>query len=130
MQEEVWSSDESESESESVSESHTASPPIQHFYIFALLWQFTFKISNAAVTTLLRFMKYFIKALGLAFDNNDLLNVADSIPVGLQTVYKHLGISGNDFVPYVVCPSCHSVYRFEDCIVKLPFGKSESMLPC
>lgn len=39
-------------------EGYTLLPlPVQQFYIFTLLWQFIYKVSNAAVTTLLRFMK-------------------------------------------------------------------------
>ena len=40
--------------------------------------------------------------------------------MNLRNTFKdallHSGISWNEFTEYVVCPSCHSVYEFEDCI--------------
>lgn len=131
MQEEVWPSDGSESESENVSvtESHnctSSNSALLYICSFVAVHFQNIKCSSNYPVAVYEILQ----ALGLAFHNNDLLNATDSIPVGLQTVYNHLGISGNDFVPYVVCPSCHSVYRFEDCIVRLPFGKSESKQCC
>ena len=100
-------------------EGHTAPLPIQHFYIFSLLWQFAF---NAAVTVMLRFMKYLVRSLGVAFQCHGLQDAANSIPICLHSVYKNLGISGDGFISYVACPRCHSVYCLEDC----RFGKIES----
>lgn len=59
-------------------------------------------------------------ALGLAFQCDGLANTAD----------LHLGISGNDFIPYVSCPTCHSVYHFEDCVIIQPFSRSEAKECC
>lgn len=75
-------------------------------------------------------MKYFIKILGIAFHCNDLVDVANSMPLSLQTVHKILGIASSDFVSYVVCPSCQSVYHLEDCIIQKPFGESVSKSCC
>lgn len=69
-------------------------------------------------------MKYFIRALGVAFHCHDLVGVAESMPLSLKTVHKIFGTANSDFVSYVVCPSCQSVYHFEDCIIQRPFGQS------
>ena len=132
MEEELWPSEysDSESEEEVPSERQTAPLPIQQFLIFTLLWQFVFKISNTAIGCLLRFMKHLVRAIGIAFQCDSLINTVDVMPLCLQTVHKLLGISGNDFVAYVVCPSCQSVYRFEDCFISRPFGRSEAKTCC
>ena len=75
-------------------------------------------------------MKHFIKALGLAFHCNELAHIADLMPLSLQTVHNALGIAGDDFTVYVVCPSCQSVYHYEDCIIRRPYGQSESKHCC
>ena len=67
-------------------------------------------------------MKYFVKALGVAFHCNDLVDVANSMPLSLQTVHKMFGIANSDFEIYVVCPSCQSVYHFEDCLIRKSMG--------
>ena len=75
-------------------------------------------------------MKHFVRAIGVAFQCDSLVNATDLMPLGLQTVHKLLGISGNDFVAYVVCPSCHSVYQFQVCFISWPFGNSEAKTCC
>ena len=67
-------------------------------------------------------MKYFINALGVAFHCNELVHVADLMPLSLQTVHNALDIVVYDFTVYVVCPNCHSVYHYEDCVIRQPFG--------
>ena len=45
------------------------------------------------------------------FTEIPLVNVTDSMPFNLQTIHtcKLSGVSGDDFIAYVVCPSCQSV---------------------
>ena len=96
----------------------------------AFLWQFLHHISNSAIICLFRFMKYFVKALGVALHCNDLVHVANSMPLSLQTVQKLFSIANSDFESYVVCPLCQSVYHFEDCLICRPFGQSVAKSCC
>ena len=50
------------------------------------------------------------------FHSEDLSNISNLIPVGLKTVHKILGANDNNIVRYVVCPQCHSVYNYNDCV--------------
>ena len=45
-----------------------------------------------------------------------------------KNVLSCTGISSTDFIEYVVCPSCHSVYAFEDCIESI--GREKRPKPC
>ena len=126
VEEEYWPSEESESDSydDPQHNNFTFAHPIQHFFLFPFfLWQFLCHISNFAIVCLLRFMKYFIRALGVAFHCHDLAGVAESMPLSLKTVHKIFGIANSEYISYVVCPSCQSVYHFEDCIIQRPFGQ-------
>ena len=120
--------DESETDQEQMESSQRFPMPIRHFFLFAIFLQFAHSLSNAAITSLLRFFKFFIKALGVAFQCEPLVHAADTLPIVLGTVHKMLGTSGDTFEKYVVCRKCHSVYHFEDCINRRGFGGSTSKL--
>jgi hypothetical protein len=48
--------------------------------VFIVFWQFSFKISNAAITILLRFLKYFMVCVGKAFQTNSVQDMGHAIP--------------------------------------------------
>ena len=143
---EVWdSSDEDDSSTTVTTQDHADSLPplmpqekssriflpLRHLFIFVLLWQAVFKISNSALSSLLRFCKYFLLVLGRAFQSQDLISTSNAIPSTLSTVQKVLGISDSQcFTEYVVCPKCDSIYELEDCVVKLANGDSISRTCC
>ena len=81
--------------------------------------------SNNAINALLRFMKFFVHCLGVAFNNEALTNTSNVIPIGLKTVHKILGVDNDLFVQYVSCSRCHSVYKYEDCIETKANGQHE-----
>lgn len=116
LQEEVWPSD---SESECDDQCNVAHPVVSQMrllFIFLVMWQFAYKISNAAIDSLLRFLKFFLLCLGNAFHSEMLVKAGESAPLGLLGLHKILQITESDFVNYVVCPVCSSVYEYEDCI--------------
>ena len=55
-------------------------------------------------------------SLGKAFVSPQLEEFSSAIPIMYEDVLLHTGVFSNDFIEYVVCPSCHSVYDFQDCI--------------
>ena len=94
-----------------------------------MLLQFAYNLSNAAVSSLLRFLKFFIRELGIAFQCQPLVLASNHIPVRLGTVHSLFGIKEREFIKYVVCPKCHSVYNYEDCVNKsTSHGRSTSKL--
>ena len=42
---------------------------------------------------------------------------------------QKIGVKNNDFISYVVCPACNTVYEYENCVVKVP-GKKVSKDCC
>jgi hypothetical protein len=63
-------------------------------------------------------MKYLIRLVGHAFHFDAAVNAAGFIPVTASTVHRlilnRFGEAG--FIEYVVCPSCNSIYEFDDCV--------------
>lgn len=72
-------------------------------------------MSNIALTSLLCFLKFFFGVLGRAFTSTLLLDFSKHVPMTFKDPLSRSGISCSEFIEYVVCPSCHSVYEFNDC---------------
>jgi len=79
--EEIWPSDDTDDDTV-VSEPtrNTSSQPIWQLLFFLLLWQSVFRVSNAAITSLLCFMKYFIGAVGNAFQCFQVVALSQQVP--------------------------------------------------
>ena len=73
-------------------------------------------MSNAALTSLLYFFKYFIGVVGNAFQRFQLQAFSEQVPQTLCGAMSRVGIAANQFIEYVVFPSCHSIYEYEDCV--------------
>lgn len=72
-------------------------------------------MSNAALVSLLSFFKYFMTFLGSTFQCQSLRDTAKEVPSSYEKMRKILGMSDN-FLEYVVCPKCSSIYEYEDCV--------------
>ena len=127
--EEIWSStDEDEKEN---ADTETTFHPLRYLFIFLVLWQSAFRISNAALSSLIRFLKYFLLILGRSFNlkENRIEQLADEVPLTLRSIHKSLGLDSRNWViEYVVCPKCHSIYEYQDC-VSTASGENE-LLSC
>lgn len=126
---EVWISTDSESdEAEPATEqNHGMSQHLRLIYTFLLFWQFAYKVSNNAMHCLLRFLKYIILLIGNAFQCHQISDSAQQFPVTLNSLYKQMLVENNHlFTEYVVCRKCHSVYEYDNCIIRRSNGRSES----
>ena len=84
--------------------SSTAHPLWQLVY-FLLFWQSIFRVSNAALSILLKFLGVFFRSFGEAYSG---LNFT-KIPPNVDAARKYL--------LYVVCPSCDSIYDYDSCVL-------------
>ena len=109
-------------------EDHTNQSFVWRLLWFWFLWQSAFHVTERALKHILHFLKYLIKLIGLTYQNDHLLNIGDQIPNSLQQAEKMFGIQNRGIVNYTVCPQCHSIFKFDDCIVNSCFGKPESKL--
>ena len=120
--EEIWlsSSDEEEIDHSGSDQSTAAtSQPVWQLVYFLLMWQSLFRISNAALTVLFKFLKLFVSLFGHAFAH-DAHNFEGQMPNTLQNAHGLLWKSKKDeFVTFVVCPKCDSVYEYDSCIITI-----------
>ena len=85
---------------------------------FILLWQAFFHVSDAAIGTLITFFHHFFVILFLADGSSVVLQrLKDFWPKTKAALYKVFGIRRDGFTQFVVCPTCHSIYNLDDCIV-------------
>ena len=95
-------------------EPSNTSHPLWQLVFFLLLWQSLFRISNAAVTILLKFFGAFFRSLGQAYAGP----IFENMPVNVDAARKYLLQEEEpSFITYVVCPSCNSIYDYESCVV-------------
>ena len=125
---EVWISTDSESsEMESSQPLHDRFPNLRLMYTFLLFWQFAYKVSSNAIHSLLRFLKYFLLIIGNAFHCHEIREFGEHFPVTLDTLYKRMCINADrSFINYVVCPKCHSIYLYEDCVIARANGSFDT----
>ena len=95
---------------------------------FLLMWQTLYRVSNAALKVLLKYLSLFVLLFGRAFapaaEYESLHKFATEIPHSIQNGHKLLwNTKGDDFITFVVCPKCDSLYEYDDCIVTIG-GKS------
>ena len=81
--------------------------------LFLLLWSTCYGISANAVSALVSFLHYLLAYL--AKYASVLAALASVFPASLYKVRKCFGLHQDNFVKFVVCPSCHAVYLYEDC---------------
>ena len=100
------------------------------FFTYLIIWQFAFKISNSALTALIRLLKQLIWYLGEILQLQQLNSMSDGIPLSLKNIRQLLSFHKDDFVTYVVCPSCDSLYEFDDCVERSITGRHEESKYC
>ena len=69
---------------------------------------------------MLSFIVHFLRLASKCLKVEALAHLAKKFPQTLYKAKKYLGGIKEKFIRYVVCPSCHSIYKFEDCIIQTP----------
>lgn len=82
--------------------------------LFLCSWQSTYSITDTALSVIIKFLCRFFWLMG-AFDST-MATVARLFPNSHYKLRKGLGLYGDSFIKYVVCPKCKSIYKFEDCV--------------
>ena len=73
-------------------------------------------LSDRAISLIIRFIVAFLTLFAVTLQIDVLQLFAKSIPVTYLSVRKLLGLDGNDFKQYAVCPKCHSLYPADDVV--------------
>ncbi len=99
--------------------------PLLRLYLFFLfMFQTLFRLSDRALDVLLIFFAMFFKSLQRVTPLPT--SFVDAFPSSLYSARKCAGNERDHFDRYVCCPSCHSLYSLNECVVKMSDGQVES----
>ena len=88
--------------------------------MFLLRLQSKYYITDAAITSILKFLYIIFVILGRFSDVSKAMS--EIIPHNIYSLKKFIGIN-NTFEKLVVCPECNSVYNKENCIARPGISK-------
>lgn len=81
-----------------------------------------FCIPDTAIALLLKFMAAFFKLLANLISSDILTALVAHLHGSIYLLKKYLGSKKQPFVSYTVCPSCFSLYDYEDCFTENEIG--------
>ncbi|XP_070548680.1 uncharacterized protein [Ptychodera flava] len=118
---------------ESVGETNTEEHDdihIQHsslmtaMFLFVLLRQKIYNVSDRGIQRLLTFLKLLLATIAMVFKVDSLVNFSKNLPSTLYTICKFLRLNRDDFTQYVVYVTSN---HFENCYKTLSTGKKVSL---
>lgn len=92
------------------------------FSIIVAKFSYRYNITANALSAFLKLIRLFLSVIATVSQSISL--IYSLIPSSLYHLKSALHLNENDFVKYVVCPSCHSLYRLENCFT-VTAGKKE-----
>lgn len=87
------------------------------FVYFLLVWQLSYHISENGMAWLLRFLQAWLKLLGLQIQNDTLAQIIAVFPGSMYMLRQFLDFDKDNFDKFVVCPKCHKLYSYNECII-------------
>lgn len=85
--------------------------------LFLLFWTAQFQISDSALELML---KFFNTLFAVCQRHAPWFGgVAMFLPTSVYFLRKRLGLDGDRYTKFVVCPNCHALYHFCDCFITL-----------
>lgn len=93
---------------------------LQLYVFFLFMFQSLFRLSDTALNVLLSFLALFCKAVSQKLTT--ISQLLTRLPKNLHAARQLIHLRRDPFQKFVCCPACHSVYTWEQCIVKLPNG--------
>ena len=82
---------------------------------FLLFSHLVYRLSELAIGTLLGFIRALINFLALTTGHGLLLQIAEVLPKSMYTI--RIVSKKDDYVEYVVCSKCSSLYCVSECII-------------
>lgn len=112
----MWLDDEDDGVCDTASAPVELHPIIRMCFIFLLMWQCIFHVSDAGMAILILFVHNLLRLLSSVSPSTFLNSVTENCPSSLYGVRKMLGLVTDQFIKYVVCPQCHSIYEYSQCV--------------
>ena len=99
---------------------------VRWFVIFICVWQSLFNIPDRAIELVLQFVGTFIRTVGSVSASPLIIAIAALFPTSMYLLRKYVKSEQREFIPYVVCPSCFSLYKRSECFER---DESGGMVP-
>ena len=100
---------------------------IIHISMFLSFFQLCYRVSECGISLLLAFLRALLQWLSAICPNSqELRTLRDLLPCNVYYLQKLLGTKSG-VVTFVVCPKCHSLYNYSDCVISHRSGKKESL---
>ena len=92
-----------------------------------MLWGHLFHLSNAALNVLIVFIQHYLSIIApnkSTQSDKHTVNFKQprDFPKSLKSIHRVLGLNSDDFIQYVVCIKCDSVYELSSCLHRNSFG--------
>ena len=100
-------------------------PLLRLYTFFLFMFQTLFRVSDTAMNILLKFLSMFFLSVGRRVSSLP-ANFTSALPDSLYSARKISSSNRDQFNRYVCCPTCHSLYSFQDRVIKLANGQMES----
>ena len=100
-------------------------PLLRLYTFFLFMFQTLLRVSDTAMNILFKFLSMFFVSVGKRVSSLP-ANFTSALPDSLYSARKFSSSNRNQFKRYVCCPTCHSIYSFQDCVIKLANGQMES----
>ena len=131
---EEWSDDEIEAErAEPLMENEQCCGEfrklIEDYCQYLMKWQYRYKISDAAITELFKFIEAFLwmcTMFGVFTVKNKAVGFLSWIPNSLYKARKLLKLNRDDFDKYVPCPKCDTIYQYDRFYTTNSLGRKKS----
>jgi len=87
------------------------------FFLHLILWQLLFHVSDSAMKAIRVVIKNFLHLLSDQLHYASLNDAYDHVPNSYNGLLKYVGLDTHKLNVFVVCPSCNSIYNYDQCVV-------------
>ena len=112
---ELWNDSEDEEDCNMVTVDATFHNIVKVFSIFIILWQSIVRVANVAVSVLLNFLFLFLQHISRLCKNDNMAHFLSIFPNNLKKAKEIANFNHDDFLQYVCCPKCSSIYTMDEC---------------
>lgn len=93
---------------------HWATSIVSFISVIIAIWSYRYNITQTALNALLKILSLFFSILSTL--SSSMSSIFSIFPSSVYRLNNFLHIKENDFIKYIVCPKCHSLYTLKQCL--------------
>ena len=91
-------------------------------------WKSFQSISDNCFERLLKIIQFFLQLLQLVLDSQLFQQILDIFPFTIYKLKKVIGLDHDNFIKFICCPKCNTLYQYKDALVTDSSGLKRSQL--